>query len=263
MEGRGPDLLLVCGGRLGLHPASGRGVGWRVPTCGDYEPRIFCLPLVLVFAPHRRCSDVPDMFPMACDRRLATTGKGVVLRVPTCGLPHTSSKSDRDPTLPHRGACGAPSWGGRGGSPALPSPDAPLDACLGKGPITEREAARLSSRSGSQTATDRFDGVAGGRHQRRGRGGEACACRGNAPTGGECPARERLHCAGRCVCVCVCVCVCRFSIHIRNCTNCVTLWSWVTTTPPVPPPIPLITPPPPPPLQAQAEKGTKWERLAC
>ena len=41
---------------------------------------------------------------MACDRCLATTGKGVVLRlpksgrevgwrVPTCGLPHTSSKS--------------------------------------------------------------------------------------------------------------------------------------------------------------------------
>ena len=50
------------------------------------------------------CSDVPDIFPMACDRRLATTGKGVALRlptsgrevgwrVPTCGLPRTSSKS--------------------------------------------------------------------------------------------------------------------------------------------------------------------------
>ena len=119
--GFGPDLLLVRSGRLGLRlpasgrvvgwrvPTSGRDVGWRVPTCGDYEPRIFCLPLVLFFAPHRHCSEVPDIFPMACDRRLATTGKGVVLRVPTsgrvvgwrvptCGLPHTSSKSDSDRT---------------------------------------------------------------------------------------------------------------------------------------------------------------------
>ena len=52
-------------------------------------------------------SEVPDIFPVARDRRLATTGKGVVLRVPTparvvgwrvptCGLPHTSSKSDQE-----------------------------------------------------------------------------------------------------------------------------------------------------------------------
>ena len=57
--------MLVCGGWLGLRlaassrevvlhlPTSGREVGWRVPTCGDWEWRIFFLPLVLFFAPHR------------------------------------------------------------------------------------------------------------------------------------------------------------------------------------------------------------------
>ena len=40
------------GGGLACLPF-GRDVGWRVPKCGDHEPRIFCLPLVLFFAPHR------------------------------------------------------------------------------------------------------------------------------------------------------------------------------------------------------------------
>ena len=39
------------------------------------------------------CSEVPDIVPMACDRHLATTGRGVGWCVPTCGLPHTVSKS--------------------------------------------------------------------------------------------------------------------------------------------------------------------------
>ena len=58
-----PDLMLVCGGWLGLRlaasgravvlrlPTSGREVGWRVPTCSDYERRIFFVPLVFCTSP--------------------------------------------------------------------------------------------------------------------------------------------------------------------------------------------------------------------
>ena len=57
------DLMLVCGGWLGSRLAtsgrevvwktSAREVGWHVSTFGNYERRIFFLPLVLFFAPHR------------------------------------------------------------------------------------------------------------------------------------------------------------------------------------------------------------------
>ena len=112
-------------------------MGGRVPTCGDYEPRIFRLPLALVCAPHRHCSEAPDIFPMACDRRLATTGQGVVLRVPTCGVPHTSSKSALTLTPGPPPSSGLEAWrdsmrGGRRGSTCrgvddpLPPPPPPL-----------------------------------------------------------------------------------------------------------------------------------------
>ena len=77
----------VRGGKGGVRGGVGRGGGGRGGRLRAYYR-----------------SEVPDIFPVACDRRLATIGKGVVLRVltsgtvvgwrvQTCGLPHTGSKS--------------------------------------------------------------------------------------------------------------------------------------------------------------------------
>ena len=72
------DLMLVCGRWLGLRlatsgrevvlhlPTSGMEVGWRVPTCGDYERRIFFLPLVLFFPPHRHNTPPPPAWDPCC-----------------------------------------------------------------------------------------------------------------------------------------------------------------------------------------------------
>ena len=101
-----PDHVLVCGGRLGRRvPTSGGLAGPRAPTSGKCAMQFFSSPCVFLNTSPANvgslhlgripnCSEVPDID--VC-RRVPTSGRGVVPRVPTCGLPHTNTTSGRYP----------------------------------------------------------------------------------------------------------------------------------------------------------------------